>query len=387
MRPRLVHVIPALEWGSAETQVLLITSILADLTEPHICTSSISTARRAGLERRGVTVHVLPHSRIHSSLDFFHLVPTLWRLRPDIIHLWRWEASWGAALVAPFVGTTRLLVDRRTPRSTRSDGEVWGMKFTLNVLKWGTVVPSLSQPGTDFCLTAEPSAHALDADGSESTNLRERFRIPPSDHLIAVVGYLHRRKRIEDVIWAMDLLGIVREGIHLLIVGAGADEGRLRHWVSTTQTEASVHFISNPIRMADFWPQVSSIVFASERDDPPLAMVEAMAHNIPIVASQIGAHETLLGCLDAEDPAATHVPFPVGDRAAIARGIEAILDEPDRSRKRCENARKRVEQMDSLVACKGPHAVLTNPDSFSIAERRLRTVYSRLYGIERGTDL
>jgi glycosyltransferase involved in cell wall biosynthesis len=79
-------------------------------------------------------------------------------------------------------------------------------------------------------------------------------------------------------------------------------------------------------------------VQSSDYEGTPNAIVEAMAMETPIVATDVGGtaeliHHGVHGLLT-----------PPGNPGALARAIEQALDEPDATAKRCAAARKRIER-------------------------------------------
>jgi glycosyltransferase involved in cell wall biosynthesis len=383
MRPRIVHVIPTLHWGSAESQLLAIAYLLGDRAETHICTTSVSQPFRTRAELYGATIHAIRPSRCTKSLEFRHLLQTLWRLRPDILHLWRVEDEEYLASVVPFVAGTRLLIDQRQPRHAPKVGVQCG-KALLGLAARAIY----SESNVASVVYQDFVADMGEADGSQahadsSHRLHDRLAIPLSKKIVAVAGWLHRGKRIEDIIWAIDLLQIVRNDVHLVILGYGPDEGRLRDWVQRTQTEGHVHFVPDVDLLWDLWSEISAVVFASECGDPPLALAEAMLHQVPVLVSRIPAHEQFVGKFS---PSASQngLFFEVGDRAEIARGIEQVIDFPVESLARAVRAKQHLQETQAIVPLAKIDPLQRVPAAFQRSDggpKYIRQLYER-YGID-----
>lgn len=76
-------------------------------------------------------------------------------------------------------------------------------------------------------------------------------------------------------------------------------------------------------------------VFPTLADTLPLVVLEAMAHGLPVVASDVGGIPYQL----AEDAG---VLVPAGDAAALAAAVGALADDPARRARMAESARNRV---------------------------------------------
>lgn len=376
MRPRVVHLIPDLVWGSAESQVRLSGEWLSTLTEMHICAGAIPRETRADLEARGVGIHVIPLSRRHGTFEFPRLVNCLWRLRPDVVHLWRLESTWPAAPLALLAGAQRLIADRRRPRDPPGELTEFALRWLIPWLASNSGTPR----GDHYRLGS--AAEAVDSPEPADVTLRTELGLSPHTALMIYAGGLRRNKRLDDVIWAIDLLNIAGGPIHLVVAGAGKDEPRIRRWVSLTRTESIVHFLGVRQDLGRIWPQCQAAVFAADDDDPPLALLEAMAHGVPILASQIPAHTSLTG--SDSDPESTAVLFPVGDRAGIARGMERILADPQATGRRVERARCRAADR-GLPNSRRPDLGSGGMDAECAAVRAFREEFRGWYGWDKGS--
>jgi len=129
----------------------------------------------------------------------------------------------------------------------------------------------------------------------------------------------------------------------LVLVGDGEDEGHVRARCHELGLDAHVIFTGftrNPYR---YLARATISVLTSRFEGLPNALIEAMALGIPIVstASQFGPVE-LLGGGDLG------VLTPVGDAAAFAAAVEALLDDPARRRELSERGRTRARDFDRL---------------------------------------
>src|SRR5690606_31441871 len=64
-------------------------------------------------------------------------------------------------------------------------------------------------------------APSLAADRKQ--RLRQVFGIPPERRVIGFAGRLARQKRIKDLVWGLQLLKQLRDGVHLVLIGDGPE--------------------------------------------------------------------------------------------------------------------------------------------------------------------
>ena len=99
----------------------------------------------------------------------------------------------------------------------------------------------------------------------------------------------------------------------------------------------SCNLLGHRTDIVDLHHAFDLFVQSSDYEGTPNAVLEAMAMETPIVATDVGGtpeliHHGIHGLLT-----------PPGDPAALARAIEQALDAPDVTAERCAAARKRVE--------------------------------------------
>lgn len=333
MRPRIVHLIPTLDWGSAESQLLVTIQHLRDSVESHICTTRIAAEHRTWVESQGATVHCIRSASSWETFHAQHLFQTLRSLRPDILHAWRVEGFGNLMPMIPLIAGPRLILDERMPRRNTSKG----LAISRSALRLMNhlAYPEASQPSTSDLIWVPAWVKLQNSRQRLSLpheSIHQQLDIPDNKRIVAVVGWLHRRKRIEDVIWALDLLQVVRDDVILVLFGSGPDEPRLRRWAECTQILEHVRFAKGFCSLEPLWSEFACVVFASEDDDPPLALVEAVSHHVPVIASHIDSHVIAARLAERNRAHADGYPrqmwFEVGDRAEIARCIEQAIEIP-----------------------------------------------------------
>jgi glycosyltransferase involved in cell wall biosynthesis len=189
-------------------------------------------------------------------------------------------------------------------------------------------------------------------------SLLRELSLPPEARLIAAVGRLWPQKRIKDLIWAADLLKVIRDDVHLLVIGEGPLRSQLERFRSQVRIEDKVHFLGHRPDVLSLLPHCEMLWLASGFEGLPNVVMEAMAAGIPPVVSDIPGNRDLV--VDGE----SGYLVPNGDRAAFARAAQRMLENPELAQRLGAAARERMLR------------------EFSIAKmvRRYMDLYRRLLG-------
>ena len=206
-------------------------------------------------------------------------------------------------------------------------------------------------PAEKFRLIPNGVAQAAASDVSRHELLRE-LGLPADARLIAAVGRLSPEKRLKDLIWAADLLKVVRDDAHLLIVGDGPMRSRLERYMRAIGIQEHVHFLGLRHDVPRLLAHCDLLWLASESEGMPNVVMEAMAAGLPVVASDISGNRDLVV------PGETGYLTPLGDRGALARFANKILDDPELAHRLGAAGRRRVEQEFSVEAMVERHAAL-----------------------------
>jgi glycosyltransferase involved in cell wall biosynthesis len=304
----LLHRAPA--YGAVERYVTAIARALGDdglLVHPGV----------PELEHLGVRTTVLRDPSVLA------LTRLLRRLRPRVVHV---TDVWPQALVAArLVRVPRLLVTHHTPELPRTDnlaGRAWQR------LGWAT------RPEVIYTSKAD-----RDRDGREPSHIvplgidLERFAaaepaLPKDGPVVGNVARLAPQKDHGTVIEAARLLGDVR----FVIVG----DGELRDELERRAVGLPVEFTGARHDVPELLASFDVFAFPSLFEGLCLAVIEAQAAGVPVVATPVGGiRETVI---DGE----TGLLVPTRDPRALADAIVRLIQEPDLARRLADEARRRV---------------------------------------------
>jgi phosphatidylinositol alpha-1,6-mannosyltransferase len=203
----------------------------------------------------------------------------------------------------------------------------------------------------------------------------ERFRPSGANHRQAleladkrVILTVARLVPIKNVALLIDALAIVRRrvpGIHLLVVGEGPESEALKRQTAALGLSGAVTF-------AGYVPHAETPAFyrsgdvfglSSDFDNSPNAVLEAMASELPVVATDVGGVRGFVA--DRIGGAVV----PPGDAAALAAGLERYLTSPAAAREAGADNRARA----------------TSEFSWRASALRLMDVYHRVIAARSGT--
>lgn len=366
MKKRILEIIPTLDRAGAEKQLCLLAAGLpAAEFDVHVCALTRGGPLRADLDKAGIPTTVIGKRWKLSPRAFWQLNRFVKQWRPDLIHTWLFAANAygraagilcgveclvaGERCVDPWKSRRDLAIDRWLARRTRrivtnSSGVVdFYARHGLPREKF-TVIPN-------GVLPPKPSP-------TSRHSLLEELRLPPDAKLIGLVGRLWPQKRVDDAIWAADLLKRVHASTHLLILGDGPLRDRLRRFRDKSQVADRVHFLG---QREDAWrilPHFDVLWSTSAYEGQSNAIMEAMSHAIPVVATDIAGTRDLV----VDGQTGLLVSAAKADqerrRATFAKHTLKLLEDAQLARRLGEAGRRRMETEFTVERMVARHAEL-----------------------------
>ena len=147
---------------------------------------------------------------------------------------------------------------------------------------------------------------------------------------IGFIGSFYDYEGLDDLIAAMPLLVAARPKAHLVLVGGGPMEEKLRAQAAASPVAGHIHFIGRvPHTEVDrYYSIIDVLAYPRKRMRltdlvTPLKPLEAMAQRRLVAASDVGGHRELIRHND------TGTLFPPDDPAAMARVLAGLLADRD----------------------------------------------------------
>jgi glycosyltransferase involved in cell wall biosynthesis len=185
--------------------------------------------------------------------------------------------------------------------------------------------------------------------GLPAEAVRLELGLQPGQRLVAAIGDLEERKGQEYLVRVCVRVREVFPDIRFLFVGDVASGGRqidydqrVKNLARELGVEANTLFVGRRSDIPSLLNAVDLVVQPSLIEAFPLAVLEAGACGVPVVASATG------GLLEIIADGETGLLVPPGDVKALAEAILALLGDGSRRRAMGVAARQRIERLFDL---------------------------------------
>jgi glycosyltransferase involved in cell wall biosynthesis len=169
-------------------------------------------------------------------------------------------------------------------------------------------------------------------------DLRTEFHLPPETRVLVAAGRLSPEKGHRDLVDAVCRLKAVQPPIHLLILGSGKEEPRLRRQIRDGGLEDRVHLAGFRDDVPCYLAGADLVVNPSLTEGLPNVLLEALAVGAPVVATDVGGTGELI------IPQQTGWLVPPGSAVAMAEAIDHALSHPAQAREMAERGRRLVSR-------------------------------------------
>ena len=346
MKKRLLQIVPSLARAGTQKQMgLLVCGLPREEFDVHVCALTGNGPLSAKLAAAGIPVVAIGRRWQFDPHTLLRLAGHVSRLRPDLIHTWTSAAHAYGLAASSICGVKRLVLGRRCagPRkgAAVSAVERFIARRSSRIAVNGAAV-------RDFCVRCGLPAGKLrvipngvqrtEQTGTTRRQLLAELGLPADSRLVGVVGPLLLSKRIKDAIWAADLLKVIRDDVHLLIVGDGPHRRRLRRFRDQVVIRDKVHFLGDRGDVSRMMPHFDVLWSTADCEGQSNAILEALSAGVPVVATGIpGTRELIV------HPTTGYL-VAVGDRAGFARQTNRLLDDPELAGRIGRAGRERVQR-------------------------------------------
>ena len=171
---------------------------------------------------------------------------------------------------------------------------------------------------------------------SMCTDLRSELGIPKAAFVVGLIGRVSPEKRQQEFFEALaryDWHGPV--DTHVLVVGEGPSSDRLAAVSRELGFDSFVHFLGYRNDMPRSYKTLDVLVLPSLRDSQPMVVLEAMACEVPVVATAVGGIPEMLS-------GGAGVLVPHNRLDAIPDVLKNLRDSPKRRRQLALAGHRRV---------------------------------------------
>jgi glycosyltransferase involved in cell wall biosynthesis len=169
---------------------------------------------------------------------------------------------------------------------------------------------------------------------AETESLRAQLGIPANESVVLTVGRLSREKAHIELIEAFKRLRNTNPEIPsiLVIVGDGPERTRLKAAAKSVGGNSRVIFTGQVSNVRAFYATADVFVLPSHSEGSPNVLLEAMAANLPIVATAVG------GVPEMVENNESALLVPPGDASSIAAAITCVLTDRELAQRLTRNA-------------------------------------------------
>lgn len=171
-------------------------------------------------------------------------------------------------------------------------------------------------------------------------SLRNRLGIASDERVVLTVGRLSREKAQSDLLAAFKYFRDTHQEIRskLVIVGDGPERESLEAATRATGLAECVIFTGQISEVQPYYAAAEVFALPSHSEGSPYVLLEAMAANLPIVATAVGGVPEIL--VDNESA----LLVPVNDPPAMAMAIERVLTDSELAQRLTKNSAHLVSE-------------------------------------------
>jgi glycosyltransferase involved in cell wall biosynthesis len=358
--PRVLHILAPGPFGGLESVVTALARGWAERRGPvgvALAVEPDHPAEDVWLELEAAGVRVLRLRVAHRAYyrEWRSYAGAMREFAPDVVHCHGYRpdllAGWAArgrglprvSTVHGFTGGgwKNRLYERLQLRALRRFESVIAVSRPIRDRLIGIGIPERS-------ITVIPNA-LRPADLMPRDDARRRLGLPGTGLVLGWVGRMSREKGLDVLIGA---LGGLRDlPVTLSILGEGPLRRDLEEQATRLGVADRLHWHGTVSGAARYFPAFDGFVLSSRTEGTPIALLEAMAAGVPVVATRVGGVPDIL----AENEAfLVDSEAPTGLSAAIRR----LFADPREAGQRAERAKARVARDFSMEAWIHRHARL-----------------------------
>jgi glycosyltransferase involved in cell wall biosynthesis len=185
--------------------------------------------------------------------------------------------------------------------------------------------------------------------------MRRRLGLAEGDRAIAVVATLKEQKGHRYLIEAAAAVLPQFPNAHFWLIGDGELRQALAEQIAANRLEQNVHLLGTRHDVPALLAASDLFVLPSLWEGLPMALVEAMAGGLPVVATEVSGTRQVM--VDGE----TGLLVPPGNAARLARAIALLLADPARAALMGAAGRRRIETLFSARQQAAEHLALFAP--------------------------
>ncbi len=187
-------------------------------------------------------------------------------------------------------------------------------------------------------LALSPQSRGEGTKPSSRDTLLSELNLAPNAFVVGFIGRLAKQKRVEDLIWMVEILRQIRPQLQLVVIGDGPERERLERFTRDIHCDRQVTFLGHREDAARFLPAFDVFGLASSFEGMSNSVMEAMSAGLPIVASDIPPNRELI----VQNQ--TGFLFKLADTVGIMQFARRLIDEPGLAKRLGQAGRERIQR-------------------------------------------
>lgn len=354
-RPRTVMQITwSLVAGGAEIYALTIASNLApESYRSFLCALDEGGALEDEIKRRGLPYVVMHRAQVLDWRLMWRLYRLFAKTRPDIIQTHHFNQLFYSFIGAKLVGAKLF----HTEHSLECYEGRRGLRIALRLMSiFCRKVIAIGGESAQFLrtrvgiparkLTVVRAGIDTRAFNESKSEARRTLGLKTDERVVSIVARLYPEKNHRLLLAAFSEVVKRIEGARLLIVGEGIEGDNLREEIRRLKLEDNVSMLGVRRDIANILAATDVFALCSDREGLPVAVLEAMAAGVPVVATAVGDLPSVV------DDRQTGLIVPPQDPAALAQALCELLENPARAFEMGKAARAAVQgySLDAMMS-------------------------------------
>lgn len=284
-------------------------------------------------------------------LQILHIYRIVKKHHPDIIHTHGYKTNILGFLVSklfgiPIVVTVHGLYPIKTKTNLRQRLSLMLLKHFDRIIavssQMNTVLKSKKVSSKKIINIRNVPPINVEEHSSNIGTLREEIGIPSNLKVLGFVGRLEYIKGCDLLIQAVSKIHSTNLDFCLVVVGDGPERKSLDLLVRKLGLKKYVYFCGFRNDIKNVFQSLDLYVLPSFNEGIPLAMLEAMSHGVPVVATRVG------GIPEVIKDKVNGILVPPRNPEALAEGIMEALSSPEETAKRVIEAKKTIQNEYSI---------------------------------------
>lgn len=334
--------------GGAENMVLRLAEALREIGDEPIVASMLPGWMTERAEQAGIPVWILPQRPGYDPTWIVSLAKRLRSEQIDVVHTHEFAMNIYAGIAA------RML---RLPTIATIHGKRWVAERSRRILAYralrriGMRIVAVSEdlavylsdelgiPRSELALVYNGIPVPTTLPGNQREDARASLPLPLDGKLVVAVGNLYP---VKDHATLLRAIAGRDEHLRVAIAGRGEQEEELRELAHQLHIEDRVHLLGLRDDVSRVLAAADCFVQCSRSEGLPLAVLEAMAAGLPIVATRVG------GLAEALGPGPAGILVPPGDPDALGEAVGQLAASDERAKRLGAAAYMRVREVFSV---------------------------------------